>query len=140
VLVAAVPIFASSAIYLLYTEGQHSWHLRPGEVLFYSVMASSIALGELIEMIYKDKNFTSWRFVFGAYFLLGIIGSALLYGMNVHHEVMGQSHGPVDGDEKILIFSFALAVAILVPGTLLEIVFDRADRRDGTWRRPSWDS
>lgn len=136
VLVAAIPLFASWAVYRFYLEGAQTWHLRAGEVLFFSLMISSIALGELIELFYRDKKFTNLRLVLVAYFFICIIISVFFYGVSVYHEALNQ--GRVDWHQRILVPSLVLAGFVLVPGTALEILFDIVDRQEGVWRRPSW--
>jgi hypothetical protein len=138
VLVAAVPFVASWAVYVLYTEGAQTWHIRPGEVLFFSLMISSIALGEIIELLSRDKNFTNLRLILMAYFFICIIISVLLYAMNVYHEEA--LHGArLDAQGRVLVFSLVLAGGVVIPGTVLEIVFDIVDRQEGTWKRRSWE-
>lgn len=128
-LVAAVPVFASSSVYYLYVEGKQPSHWRPGEVLFFSLMISSIALGELIELFSRDKLINGLRLFSLSYFFFCLFLSIFFYGVNVTYEVM--TRGQVDERQAILLPSAILAVCILIPGTVLEVVCAKRDREQG---------
>jgi len=128
-LVATIPFFASWAVYYFFVGEAHLWHPRTGEVLFFTLMISSISLGELVELFYRDR-FTNKRLMLAAYFFVCIIVSVFFYAASVYYEA--SNRGPAEGSQKVLGFSVALALFVFVPGTLLEIVFDRIERQ--IWR------
>lgn len=126
-LVALFPVFATSSVYHLYVAGQHTSHWRPEEVLFFSLMISSIALGELVELFFRDyKNFNNFRLFLLSHFFVCLFLSVFFYGVSVTYEVM--NGGRVDEPERILLPSAILAAFIVIPGTVLEYICDKMDR------------
>lgn len=90
-------------------------------------MISSIALGELIELFFRDKHFNNFRLFLLSHFFVCLFLSVFFYGVTVTYEVM--NGGQLDDPERILLPSSILALAILIPGTALELVCDRIDRK-----------
>jgi hypothetical protein len=127
VVFASFPIFASSTVFAL--AAAKDWHFRPGEVLFFTFMISSIALGEMFELFYRDKQFTTMRVCVAGILLVGVVVSTWFYGIVIMNEVINRA--ALDVAQRILVPSFVLAGVFLALGTVVSFTLDRAERSRG---------
>lgn len=92
-------------------------------------MISSIALGEMFELFYRDKQFTNTRVCAAGILLFGVIVSTWFYGIVKMNEVINPK--ALDVPQKILLPSFVLAVVFLALGTVVSFTLDKAEKARG---------
>jgi hypothetical protein len=105
--------------------------LNPSEVLFFSFMVSAIALGDVFELV-ADSGWRISLAIFFSTLLFGAVWSIVLYAMNVFQGFSSKPQG-VESASNLLLYSEVLAGVFLLVGTIVQVVFGKAE---GTlWRR-----
>jgi hypothetical protein len=122
---ASVPILAPLAVYRLVLKPPQDAQFHAGEVLFFTFMVSSIACGEVAELIFRYR--VSFLLpILAVWFLFGALWSSSLYAMSVEYNIVAHTVGAGSTWQTIL------AVVFLVLGTVAVIIHDLVE--SGKWK------
>jgi hypothetical protein len=106
--------------------------LNPSEVLFFSFMVSAIALGDVFELV-ADSGWRISLAIFFSALLFGAVWSIVLYAMNISRGFSSKPPG-VESTSNLLLYSEVLAGVFLLVGTIVQVVFGKA-QGSASWRR-----
>jgi hypothetical protein len=139
VVFALFPLLASSYAHHRVPTGQ-DWNSP--ELVFFTFMISTIALGDILEMTAGRESGALSQFLF-MLLLLGAISSIFVYGMYVKERLDYDGLWPQMVAAKtvhafeatVFQYSKAQAVAFVVLGTLVQILFGNIENHESKWSR-----
>ena len=116
--------FATSVV-LRWLTGTFEWAALHGspELLFCSLMVSAVALGDLFELNKRIGGDAPLQLLFSI-FVIGVIGSAILYGAFVYDQIVT---GPEVFSKKIFAMSVVIAIVYTSMGTCVQILLGKSE-------------
>ncbi len=123
---ALLPLGASLCVRaLLYGNLTTDVLANTPEILFFSLMVSATAMGDLSE-IAKPLGWDNLFRIFWFVLFFGAIWSAFLYGIYIYDSISGP--GSIEFRKRLLSFSMGLSIVFVIFSTTVEVLIAKIEK------------